>query len=85
MDSDNKNTRCSQGGGDKADEISDNTTTEGKDDSVPGAGIGEEEIFDLGLAFSRFYRFSRRDRVGEESSPGVGNSGGEFSDECGEV
>lgn len=85
MDIDYKNTRCSQGSGDKADEISNNTTTEGKDDSVPGTGVGEEEIFDLGLAFSRFYGFSRRDRVGEESSPGVCNSGGEFSDEGGEV
>ena len=61
-----KNGRCSQGGGNKADEISDNTTSEGEDNGVSGAGIGEEEILDLCLALSRFYRFSRRDCVGEK-------------------
>ena len=61
-----ENTGCSQGSGDKADEIADNTTSEGKDNSIPGAGIGEEEVFDLGLALSRFHRFSRGNGVGEE-------------------
>ena len=63
---DGKSPGCSQGSGNKADEITDNTTSEGKDNSIPGAGIGEEEIFDLGLALSRFYRFSWGDSVGEE-------------------
>ena len=62
-----KNRRCSQSSGNKADEISDNTTSEGQDNGVPGAGVGEEEILDFCLAFSRFYRLSGRDCVGEES------------------
>ena len=80
-----KNGRSSQGSGDKADEISDNATSEGKDNSVPGAGIDEEEVFDLCLAFSRFYRLSGRDSVGEESRLGVGESGAEFRVESGKI
>lgn len=56
----------SQGGGNEADEISDDTTSEGKDNSIASAGINKKEILDFGFAFSGFYRLSRSDGVGEE-------------------
>ena len=61
-----KNVRFSQGRGNEASEISGNTTSDGKDNGVPGAGIGKEEIFNFCLALSRFYRLSGGDCVKEE-------------------
>ncbi len=58
--------RYLQGSGRKADEIPDNTTSEGEDNGFADARVGNEEILDFCPALFRFYGFSGGGGMGEE-------------------
>ena len=54
-----------QGSGDEADEIADDASTECKD-SVPGALLHYEKVFDGGLSLARLGRLTGWDDMGNE-------------------
>jgi len=62
----------SQGGSDETDEITDDTSAKGEDDSVASASLEKEEILDVSLSFTGLYGLAWGDDTGEESWFGRG-------------
>lgn len=57
-----------QGGGNKANEVANNTSSESKDHSVASARILEQEVLDLRLSFATFAGLTRWDNMSQETS-----------------